>query len=200
MCFGFAGRKQVKNLLTQYAIVLEVSVDEFQFAMEQGMVRPCTADGFVVRKLDLTVEKHFKLTRMHAHISVESGDMPVDVPVDKPAFVFYKIADDVAEQKVVKKLLANSMSKPRQKRPSSVVGRGGTGYMYFSNPTKAALMCWLANGGASVDVRLSYYGLGGIPAGLLHYDVTMSPVCVLSLHFSDVAVALFLIVHLQSTS
>lgn len=198
MCFGFAGRKQVKQLLTQHVIVLEVSVEEFQLAMEQGMVRPCTADGFVVRKLDLTVEKHFKLTRMHAHICVESSG---DVPVDKPAFVFYRITDDMVEQKVVKKLLANSMNKPKgQKRPSSVVGRGGTGYMYFSNPTKAVLMSWLANGGTTVDVRLSYYGLGGIPAGLLHYDVTMSPVCVLSLHFSDVAVALFLIVHLQSTS
>ncbi|CAE7214396.1 unnamed protein product [Symbiodinium sp. CCMP2592] len=170
-----AGREdEVKLLLTRFVVVLEVQVDEFQLAMEQGSVRPCTNDGFVVRNLDLSVEKHLKVTRMDARLEVEA--LPSDVPVDKPAFVFYKISDDVTELSVVKKLLANSMNKPRgQKRPSSTVGRGGTGYMYFSNPTKAALMCWLAGGGTAVDVRLSYYGVGMLPVGLLHYDESMSP-------------------------
>ena len=104
---------------------------------------------------------------MHARICVEPSAS--EVPVDKPAFVFYKIFDDVLELSVVKKLLASSMNKPRgQKRPSSTVGRGGTGYMYFSNTTKAALMCWLAGGGTTVDVRLSYYGVGMNPAGCKH--------------------------------
>ncbi|CAE6931722.1 unnamed protein product [Symbiodinium sp. CCMP2592] len=147
-----AGREdEVKLLLTRFVVVLEVQVDEFQLAMEQGSVRPCTNDGFVVRNLDLSVEKHLKVTRMDARLEVEA--LPSDVPVDKPAFVFYKISDDVTELSVVKKLLANSINKPRgQKRPSSTVG-----------------------GGTAVDVRLSYYGVGMLPAGLLHYDESMSP-------------------------
>ncbi|CAE7471523.1 unnamed protein product [Symbiodinium sp. CCMP2592] len=132
-----AGREdEVKLLLTRFVVVLEVQVDEFQLAMEQGSVRPCTNDGFVVRNLDLSVEKHLKVTRMDARLEVEA--LPSDVPVDKPAFVFYKISDDVTELSVVKKL---------------------------------ATAC----GGTAVDVRLSYYGVGMLPAGLLHYDESMSP-------------------------